>query len=338
MATVEKLSALCSNDTLKEICDQIIASEKPWQANNFSFVRALKQSEKPEGVDLMRDETGALTAVKRATRATMSMYRNELSILRELTHRGFPYTVEVLDLFYDDTFSYASLSYASEGDLFTWCNSAPQQAPEREAAMRPLALQICSAVKWMHEAGISHRGITLEHVLLAPSALKGQLQVKVIGFGMSTTERFSIGDVRGKQSYKAPEVHLGCRYDNFLMDNFAIGVVMFAMATRDYPWNSTKRGSCAIFDSIRLQGLQAVMSKRRHRHLSGVSLSQYISQPLMALLEQLLSIDPNARLSLGERAGEDFGTNHSSVWDMPWASDSGSLLSEESEWRNIVAL
>ena len=31
--------------------------------------------------------------------------------------------------------------------------------------------------------------------------------------------------------------------DAFLADDFALGVVVFAMAVQDYPWTSTKKGA-----------------------------------------------------------------------------------------------
>jgi len=334
-----RLASICSNEVLLELREILIAEGKPWKNHNFEFVKPLKAGLMHEGVDLMLGEDGTPYAIKRATADTMSVYMNELSVLHELNRREFPYTVEIRDLFYDDTFSYASLTFAPEGDLLAWCSRAPEAAPQREAAMRPLACQIFSAIRKMHEMGLSHRGITLEHILLAPADDKDKgLQVKVIGFGNTTAERFSSGDMHVKQPYKAPELYLQGLRDNFPVDAFAIGVVLFSMATQDYPWASTKRGSCAMFEAVRSEGLKRSLESRRHRKLEGVFLGRYLSSSLVELLEQLLCIEPRSRTTLGEWAAEDTGKEICSVWDLPWPSGTEPTAAPHRGYHRIVAL
>lgn len=73
-------------------------------------------------------------------------------------------------------------------------------------------------------------------------------------------------ELRGKAAYQAPELHTGGAVDTFLLDNFALGVIMFAMAVQDYPWACTQRGRCRVFDFMASSGASVV------RHLAGVSL------------------------------------------------------------------
>ena len=104
--------------------------------------------------------------------------------------------------------------------------------------MLPIVGQIFTAVCWLHDLGVAHRDLSLENILLTDNG--GSMQVKLIDFGMSTTQRVCKRELRGKQSYQAPEMH-GPEYDAFLADEFALGVVLFAMAVQDYPWTSTKK-------------------------------------------------------------------------------------------------
>jgi hypothetical protein len=42
--------------------------------------------------------------------------------------------------------------------------------------------------------------------------------------------------------------------DAFLADDFALGVVVFAMAVQDYPWTSTKKGALGADGPISVCG------------------------------------------------------------------------------------
>ena len=79
-------------------------------------------------------------------------------------------------------------------------------------------------------------------------------------------------EVRGKQSYQAPEMHGSDTYDAFLADDFALGVVVFAMAVQDYPWTATKKGHLGTAQNWHrktwpVAGLRKVMTFGRTRYI-----------------------------------------------------------------------
>eukprot|EP00435_Cladocopium_sp_Y103_P049733 s84_g15.t1 len=260
----------------------------------------------------------------------------------------------------------------NHGDLFAWCDADPGPGRAREDAWRidglkgsphvglvtsatnlfqaaedvmlPIVGQIFIAVRWLHDLGVAHRDLSLENILLTEAS--GSQQVKLIDFGMCTVNRMCKREVRGKQSYQAPEMHgsdsydawQNCRlwlvqdwkwtrdllgeFDAFLADDFALGVVVFAMAVQDYPWTSTKKGACQLFAPCNNSGGSATLG--RQLGLTGFSPSTTVfmdghsrAEELTQMVDYMLQFDVNSRLCLGEVC---FGAaeTRGSVWDQPW--------------------
>jgi len=235
--------------------------------------------------------------------------------VRELNNINFPNVCEFMGVYRDLEHTYVVSSLATEGDLFSWCEQEPQPGRAREARMKPLILQIFSAVRWMHDLGVAHRDLSLENILLTDVGA-GELQIKIIDFGMCTLSRTCRGEVRGKQSYQAPEMHLDAEYSAFLTDEFAIGVTMFAMAAQDYPWTSTKPNTCQLNQYVETFGFRKFLEKRKLRKGSGAYLIQVFSPALVDVLDGLLQKKPSSRFDLGESCFDQ--SDRSCVWDCSW--------------------
>jgi len=182
--------------------------------------------------------------------------------------------------------------------------------------MKPLTHQMFSAVQWMHDLGVAHRDLSLENILLTDVG-GSELQIKIIDFGMCTLSRTCRGEVRGKQSYQAPEMHLDAEYSAFLADEFAIGVTMFAMAAQDYPWTSTKPSVCQLNEYVGMFGFRKFLQKRKLRRGSGEYLIQVFSPALVEVLEGLLQKQPSSRYGFGESSFA-CQSERISVWDSSW--------------------
>lgn len=303
---------------------------KPWnKGGGIVFIKTLQDAVRNHGrVDLM--ETGSTKiAVKRMPNRWMRVGPKEfreqyptaserpwhdLGFVKQLNTRGFPYCCELLGVFRDDTHSYVQTTFATEGDLFGWCDCEPKPGKAREDVMMPLVVQVFTGVRWIHAIGISHRDLSLENILLTRDDA-GKLQVKIIDFGMGTLKRWCTKEVRGKQSYQAPEMHGDEEYDAFLTDTFALGVVVFAMAVQDYPWISTKKGSCQLYEYVKAFGFLKLLERRKLRKGSGERLIEVLSEPMTQMLGGLLQVNAQDRAVLGEPCWEESRQN---VWDMAW--------------------
>jgi len=153
--------------------------------------------------------------------------------------------------------------------------------------------------------------------------------VKLIDFGMaSTTGRATMA--AGKRSYIAPELHkqVAPDCDAFLCDSFSIGVAIFALACRSYPWDMTKAGHCRKFDYVAQHGLRQYLGKRKASQNSDDRLTDVLSEPLVELLEGLLAFEPEGRMGFhfGAKRRDEVkqieasASSDLTVWDFAWTN------------------
>mmetsp|Transcript_22954 Transcript_22954/g.54579 ORF Transcript_22954/g.54579 Transcript_22954/m.54579 type:complete len:389 (+) Transcript_22954:85-1251(+) len=327
--TQEPAGQAVTKEVLQESIDAVTAGVQSWDPEEYILNSLLQEAVRNHGrVDLMQKKSGEKFAVKRMPNRWVREGPTEfneqyptaserpwvdIGLVRHLNSIRYPYVCELIGVFRDDENTYVTVSLATQGDLFTWCDRDPRPGPSREAVMLPIIGQIFTAVRWLHDLGVAHRDLSLENILLTDA--EGSQQVKLIDFGMSTTNRVCKKEVRGKQSYQAPEMHAAAEYDAYLADEFALGVVLFAMAVQDYPWTSTKKNSCQLFEYISTFGLMKFLKKRKLRK-GTEHLSEVLSAELAQLIDCMLQLEPGNRLCLGESCFS--GEARRTVWDEVW--------------------
>jgi len=305
-----------------------------WDKSRFKKMRALMDAPRNYGrVYLMTDtHTKDLVAVKKMPTKWVCSCHSEFvaahpreteqpwqdfGCARYLAAMGYSGLLHLRGVYRDKKFTYAVSDFATEGDLCSWWDPTTHiPCIEAEVALWPLAIRICRVVRDLHNLGIVHRDLSLENFLLCetgsapPHSPTDGLEVKVIDFAMASFERWSKDRVAGKLCYLAPEVHTAkTECDGFLRDAFAVGVTLFAMLRREYPWESAQSGVCITFELFQRHGLRAILRGRSNPNHGS------ISEPLLGLLDGLLNPNPSTRLTLGE---QEFGSDRRSVWDEPW--------------------
>merc|ERR1712151_638000 len=292
------------------------AQIEEWCPDAYEMVKTLQLAPRNQGrVDLMRSvHTGSFAAVKRMPNSWVTNGPKEfdrahpdsserpwfdISIINYLHQSGFEHVCEPWGVFSDGLNTYFVSSYTSGGELFSLLEQDPAPGSEREIAIRPIMNQLFSAVAWLHDLGVAHRDISLENVLLTDEGAGPK--VKLIDFGMSTLTRSSTV-ASGKKSYMAPEMYSNEPFDVFATDAFALGVVLFSVCCREYPWNSTKPGACKLFEYVRKNGMQQFIERREVFGANDPQqrLAAVISKPLQTLIVGLLQMTPENRMTLGE--------------------------------------
>jgi len=170
-----------------------------------------------------------------------------------------------------------------------------------ESVARGFFLQMLEGVRYCHLAGVAHRDLKLENVLLNEAGV-----VKLIDFGLShvyprhsdgTADRSKpLRDVCGSKSYAAPEVLASKGYDGFAADMWSLGVCLFAMLSGFFPldeasvndWRFPKLGQAQAEGRSTTEAVYS-WYKRSARHLS---------REVLNLLDALLAIDPAKRLTM----------------------------------------
>lgn len=304
--------------TLKDVdasSDEVAQGVVDWHTGGFTEVKTLQDAVRNHGrVDLMSKE-GKSYAVKRMptrwVRTTpadfLAQYPTasekpwaDIGLLRLLNNLEYPYVCQLHGVFRSKDETFVVYTFCTGGDLFSWCDrdSVPKPGKEREAVVLPIVSQVFSGIRWLHELGIAHRDVSLENILLTEDAA-GE-SVRIIDFGMATLARTARKEVRGKVSYQAPEMHGEADFDTFLADEFAVGVVLFAMVAQDYPWTSTKPGACKLFEFISQFGFRRFLEKRKVRKGKGEFLAEVLTPEVIDVCEGLLRMAPKDRAYLGE--------------------------------------
>ena len=140
-----------------------------------------------------------------------------------------------------------------------------------------IATKLARAVATLHRAGIIHRDIKPDNVILLAG---GGLRLVDLGVArVPLLEDFPAQDIPGTPSYMAPELFAGRAGDEF-SDLYALGVTVYRMFTAAYPYGEIEPFS-------------------RPRFGKPVALSRYrpdLPAWLDAVIGKALAVDPDATL------------------------------------------
>jgi serine/threonine protein phosphatase PrpC len=142
---------------------------------------------------------------------------------------------------------------------------------------RNIAVKLARAVAALHRAGIIHRDIKPDNVIL-----EGGGSLKLIDLGVVRVpglENFPPGEIPGTRAYMAPEMFKG-EPGNEATDIYALGVTMFRAFTGEFPYGN----------------LDATGPPRRNRPRDFSALRPDLPAWLQAALARAISVDPVGRV------------------------------------------
>ena len=165
-------------------------------------------------------------------------FRDEALAASRLSH---PNIVQVLDVGSEGSIHFVVMELV-EGETFRALLSS---GPLPWARLERLALQVVEGIAKAHEAGVVHRDLKTENVMLSSDGY-----VKILDFGLARrgvpTEVGSLletlpggattpGTVLGTAGYMSPEQAKGLPADH-RSDQFSLGVVIYEMACGESPF------------------------------------------------------------------------------------------------------
>eukprot|EP01054_Gregarina_sp_Poly1_P010423 Gregarina_sp_Poly_1__10422@NODE_750_length_6465_cov_191_781651_g557_i0_p2_GENE_NODE_750_length_6465_cov_191_781651_g557_i0NODE_750_length_6465_cov_191_781651_g557_i0_p2_ORF_typecomplete_len552_score66_68Pkinase/PF00069_25/8_7e71Pkinase_Tyr/PF07714_17/7_6e41Kinaselike/PF14531_6/2e15Kdo/PF06293_14/1_1e11Kdo/PF06293_14/2_9e03Pkinase_fungal/PF17667_1/4e08RIO1/PF01163_22/1_7e07RIO1/PF01163_22/1_3e03YrbLPhoP_reg/PF10707_9/9_6e07WaaY/PF06176_11/3_4e06APH/PF01636_23/0_0065APH/PF01636_23/1_4e03EcKinase/P len=169
----------------------------------------------------------------------VSMFKNEINILRSLDH---PNVVKLVETFEDRHFLYAIMEKCDGGELFT---KIVKKRRFSEVEASSLCREMIAAIAYIHSRHIVHRDVKAENFLFSKSK-SSHNRLVLIDFGMSVqlidTNRY-LRQVCGSPHYVAPE--LIRRYYKKEVDLWALGVVVFLMLYGRYPFEGADQKAIA---------------------------------------------------------------------------------------------
>jgi serine/threonine protein kinase len=221
-----------------------------------------------------------------------------------------------LDLLSDERHLYSIMPYCNGGELFELLNVNDRFS---EAEARYWMKQVLNGIECLQHAGICHRDMSLENLLVhesgvliidmgmclrVPFPLEGEGpspgQVPKVPPPAEVPMEASVRNVRrfmmrpqgtcGKWHYMSPEIHSNATpFDGYAVDMWAAGVILFLMLTGFPPWDRPSP------------------TDERFKYMSAGYLVQMLTEweiglspDAMDLLQRMLFLDPKDRLSLDQ--------------------------------------
>lgn len=202
-----------------------------------------------------------------------SMYRKEGELCSRLVH---PNIIKVHDVFDDGPYHCILTDYAAGGDLLMYMQRR-MKLPEDEA--RDYTRQLAKALEYAHGAGIVHRDVKLENILLS----KDEKTVLLAdwGFALEWNKSIRHNEAFGSLHYSAPEIVLHHYYIGPELDSWSLGVVIYAMISGRLPF----RGNSDM--DIAPQIIEA----------NYLVLTE-VSKECVDLLDTMLTVDPQLRITI----------------------------------------
>lgn len=159
-------------------------------------------------------------------RKIMKRIRMEMDVMQKLTHKNI---VECSDVLEDDTYIYIVMEHCAGKDLLEWILEGKIQDDDM---LKSIFSQILSAVCYLHSIGIAHGDIKAENVIMTESGVP-----KLTDFGYVHTQRWAGEDEKsGTIYYAAPELLTSGIFDTQKADVWALGILLFAMKTGQFPY------------------------------------------------------------------------------------------------------
>lgn len=153
-------------------------------------------------------------------------FRKEATAAAKLNH---PNIAGVYDVGNDGNIYYIVMEYV---DGYTLKDIIKIKAPFSNEEILGISIQIANALSVAHNAGIVHRDIKPQNILVTKD---GNAKVTDFGIARASSSNTITTDAMGSVHYFSPEQARGS-YTDFKTDIYSLGIVMFEMATGRIPF------------------------------------------------------------------------------------------------------
>ena len=239
--------------------------------------------------EFTNQETRKITACKVIPKSSLSKARAkqklmfEIKIHRSIHHRGI---VGFEHFFEDHDNVYILLELCSNQTLNEMLRRRKRLS---EIEVQCYALQIVSALQYLHAHRVIHRDLKLGNLFL-----NDKMEVKLGDFGLATKLEFEGERKRticGTPNYIAPEVLDGKKGHSYEADVWSLGVVIYTMLVGKPPFETSD-----------------VKTTYRRIRMNAFSFPENISisEPARALISEILVTDPSKRIPLEDIPHHEF--------------------------------
>ena len=246
--------------------------------------------------DLLTEKIYAAKVLKKP----LIYFDKEIEILNSLKKINNPYIVNLIEsgtmeIIKDNKSlqkkQYLILEYAKKGELFKYIFNIKKGLQEKYSKL--IFYKILKGIQACHEAGICHRDLKMENILMDEN-----FNPKICDFGFATFNTGNLNDFLGTKNYAAPEIFLNKPYDGYKADIFSLGVLLLALVKCKFAFQeATQR------DSI----YRLIMIKHYKLYWKKVGMEiDGISEELKNLYIKMVSFRPKDRPTIKEILNDDW--------------------------------
>lgn len=243
------------------------------------------------------DEEKTIRAIKliNPKKQDSKFFRNEVDMLKKVSHENVVKIIEGGEGTFKKSdgrskfVNYIVLEYIKNGELFDFI-FFPQKGFGEDYG-RVLFLAILEGLEACHQAGIAHRDLKTENIMVTED-----FQVKIADFGFAALKEGRDGKgllytSLGTPNYAAPELHSKSPYYGICNDIFSLAVTLFVIVTGSMPFKQAT-STDPFYSYVIKNDYEGYWAKR--------GLKQKLSYNFKSLLFNLIAFDYAQRPTIDE--------------------------------------
>ena len=190
--------------------------------------------------------------------------------------------------------------YASHGTLFDLLIKTNDGFSE--IVCKYILFELIKIISSLHKKGFCHRDLKIENILVVDKYI-----FKLGDFGFSSSfldnnnNKVKLKGILGTIKYEAPEIIEGKPYDGEKVDIFSLGVILFVLMTKRFPFKAAKTFAYIQNESEKLYGL--LINKKIEEYwkiIEKVYVEKILSAEFKKLFIKMVSYKPSERPSFEE--------------------------------------
>uniref|UniRef100_A0A8C5MMS3 Protein kinase domain-containing protein n=1 Tax=Leptobrachium leishanense TaxID=445787 RepID=A0A8C5MMS3_9ANUR len=206
--------------------------------DNYTIVKELGSGSYGHVLLALNQDRGNVMALKFIRKSTTDLRVFLIEYCVSLNLAAHPCIIGTFGIAFQTESHYVFAQELAADNLFSLMKP---QVGVPEMSVKRCAIQLSSALEYMHTKEIIHRDIKPENVLIFDNECR---QIKLTDFGLSCTKGTSVESMPENLPYTAPEMCILGASDKLIahksLDIWAFGVLIFCILTGYFPWNSAE--------------------------------------------------------------------------------------------------
>ncbi|CAH2319422.1 serine threonine- kinase SBK1-like [Pelobates cultripes] len=283
--------------------------------DNYTIVKELGSGSYGHVLLAMNQAQGNIMALKFIRKSTTDLQVFLIEYCVSLSLAAHPCIIGTFGIAFQTDSHYVFAQELAVDNLFSLMKP---QVGVPEILVKRCAIQLSSALEYMHMKELVHRDIKPENVLIFDHECR---QIKLTDFGLSCTKGTSVESMPENLPYTAPEMCILGTSDKLIaqtsLDIWAFGVLIFSILTGYFPWNSAvtsdkdyvdyskwHRSSrifqipnqWKLFSTEALEMLKKLIAPEPGKRCSSKEVMNYLKSPWKAIPENK-NLNPRGRLN-----------------------------------------